>query len=489
MTSIRVKLTLGSAIVFAGGIGILLAANLFFLEPYYAAQTKAVFAGILSSMKAAPDDLPALTRRAKNLAAGTGFKIVVADRDGSALLSSVPEFREGQRFPLPRDQLEYFTERRARLESGEVFFGILDAAPPGQAVVQLMAALRGDAPGGRNFLVIAQPLVHFRRSIAVASRFFLIVGMLVLALEFAVVLLSAGRMARPILDLSQLARRVAASDFAARYQHRRDDEIGVLGDSLNAMAASLEKNMEDLTAANRKLALKVKTQADFVAGASHELKTPVGLVRGYAEALKLGMYDSEAERDELAGVILDGADHLDRLVRDLADIATLGREGRSLLLTDGDLFEAVSRAVSRFAIQATAKRVTLGLQGKGPIPARFDADRMLQLMDNLLSNAIRHTGAGGAVAVRVVESEGKVRIEVENEGEGVGDEHLPNLFEPFYRADPSHSRRSGGSGLGLAVVKGVGEAHGGTCGLRNTDTGFLVWAMLPLAPCPKEAPV
>ncbi len=484
MTSIRFKLTLGSALIFAGGIGLLLAANLFFLEPYYAARTKGDFIKILSTMKEGTDDLPALTLRAKSLAAGSGFKIVVADRGGTALLSSVPEFRDGQRFPLPRDQFEFFTERRARLEGGEVFFGILNAAPPGQAVVQLMAAM-----GGGRFLVIAQPLEHFRRSIAVASRFFLIVGTIVLVLEFAVVLVLSGRMARPILDLSQLAHRIAASDFAARYRHRRDDEIGVLGDSLNAMAASLERNMADLSAANRRLALKVETQADFVAGASHELKTPVGLVRGYAEALKLGMYDSEAERDELADVILDEADHLDRLVRDLADIATLGGEGRSLLLNDGDLFETVSKAVSRFAIQAKAKRVGLGLEGKGPMPARFDADRMLQLMDNLLSNAIRHASEGGAVTVRLETTGEQFRIEVENEGEGVGDEHLPRLFEPFYRADPSHSRRSGGSGLGLAVVKGVAEAHGGSCGLRNTATGFLVWATLPLVPSPKGSSV
>ncbi|MCX7024271.1 MAG: HAMP domain-containing sensor histidine kinase [Spirochaetes bacterium] len=474
MTSIRAKLTVGASILFAGGLGILMAANALFLEPYYAAGTKVEFLRILAAMRASPGGAPSLSRTARELGAGTGCRITVSDGDGVVRVSSAPEFTDGQAFPLPKDQLEYFASNRERLGRGEPLFGILDADPRGQSVIQLVARLE---PG--RYLVVTQPLDRLRRDMAIASRFLLLVGALVLVLEFGIVLLLSGRMARPILELSEVARRVAGNDLAARYRHSRNDELGILGDSLNAMAAALARNIGELTAANRGLALEVKAQEDFIAGASHELKTPVGLMRGYAEAIQLGLYGTDAERDELADVILKEADHLDRLVRDLAQIAALGGTGSSLLPAEGDLFDTVSRAVSRFAHAAREKGVALGITGRGPIAARFDHDRILQVVDNLLSNGLRHAPEGGAIAVSVASMEGEALVEVENTGEPVPDAHLPHLFEPFYRVDASRSRGSGGSGLGLAVVRSVVEAHGGTCGIRNTRTGVAAWVRLP----------
>lgn len=482
MTSIRVKLTIGAAALFAGGIGVLLAANSLFMEPYFASRTRGAFEDILAEMRTASRetadggraDQGELLRRAKELAAGSGCKIVVADREGTVRVSSAPEFREGQSFPLPKDQLEFLRGRRGGLERGETYFGILDAAPRGQSVIQLAAALR---PG--DFLVISQPLEQLRQSIRGASPFFLLVGSLILVLEFILVMALSGRMARPILELSEVARRVAGADYSARWPHKRDDELGLLGDSLNEMAAALGRSIEELTAANRELALKVKAQEDFIAGASHELKTPVGLMRGYAEAIQLGLYSSNAERDELADVILKEADHLDRLVMDLAAIAAFGGSGRALLLQDGDLFVTLGAAVSRFTLQAREKHITLTLAGSGPMPARFDRDRFTQIMDNLLANGLRHCPEGGVLAVRLKPEDETVLIEVENSGEPIPEEQLPRLFEPFYRTDASRTRKLGGTGLGLAVVKTLTEAHGGSCGIRNTNSGVLAWLRLP----------
>jgi two-component system, OmpR family, sensor histidine kinase VanS len=474
MTSIRIKLTLGAAALFAAAVGILIASNALFMEPYYAARTKAAFEGIEARMAASRGDGASELSLAKAIASGTGYKIVVADGEGMVRASSVPEFQEGQTFPLPREQLEFFLERRARLAGGASFFGILDASPSGQSVIQLMAGM-----GEGRFLVITQPLEELRRNIAAASPFFLAVGSLVLGLVFAIALAFAGRIARPILELSEVARRIAAADYGARYSHSRRDELGALGDSINAMAGALSRSIEELTAANLGLAEKVKAQEDFIAGASHELKTPVGLVRGYAEAIRLGLYSTESERDELADVILKEADHLDRLVRDLAQIAASGGAGRSIALAEGDLFEALSNAVARFALAAKDRRVSIGLEGRGPLPARFDPDRLVQIMDNLLSNALRHAPEGGVIAVRAAAEADSIRVEVENSGEPIPERHLTKLFEPFYRADSSRTRRSGGSGLGLALVKSLVAAHGGSCGVRNTPTGALFWFVLP----------
>jgi two-component system, OmpR family, sensor histidine kinase VanS len=474
MTSIRVKLTLGAALLFAGGIGILLAANALFMEPYYAARTRAAFAELAAKMASAGPDPAAEIKLAKAVSAGTGYKIVVADREGQVRASSVPEFQEGQSFPLPKEQLEFFLGRRDRIAAGASFFGAPEPNPMGQSVIQLMTGLSG----GR-VLVITQPLEELRRNIAAASPFFLAVGSLVLVLALAAALAYATRMSRPILELSEVARRVAAADYGARFSRRRDDELGALGDSLNAMAETLSRNIEELAAANRELARKVKAQEDFIAGASHELKTPVGLVRGYAEAIQLGLYSSDAERDELADVILKEADHLDRLVGDLASIAASSGAARILALEDEDLSGLLAGAIDRFALEAREKGVSIHLESGGPLVARLDHHRIVQVVDNLLSNAVRRTREGGRITVRAYAADRSARVEVENSAEPIPEEHLRGLFEPFYRADSSRSRDSGGTGLGLAVVKGIMSAHGGRCGVRNAPGGPLFWFSLP----------
>lgn len=481
MTSIRIKLPFTAALLFAGGLCVLIGANAIFLEPFYAAETKNDFRQIQEKVSSYEAEDPHLADEIKLLGAESGYKIVIADRAGMVLASSVPEYRDRQTFPLPRKQLEFLKARRDRLDRGESFFGILESDAGGQPVMQLLASI-----GDGRYLVITQALEFLRRNASTASRFFLLVGGLVLLGEFVIVLVLSGSISRPILHLTEVARRVAAHDFSARSKHKRNDELGLLGDSINRMAESLAGSIDKLTTANSELALKIRTREDFLAGASHELKTPVGLVRGYAEAIMLGLFSSEQERNELADIILKEADHLDRLVRDLSEIAALDSvcsfSGTTpivargpLMLEEADLSEAVSDAVARFHIKARDKGVSLSFEGSASLQAVFDQDRIVQVVDNLLSNALRHTPADGTIQVRLSAT---LRLEVENSGEQIPEELLANLFEPFYRIDASRTRGSGGSGLGLTVVRSIVQAHGGTCGAANVPSGFLVWVQL-----------
>lgn len=475
MTSLKVKLAVGAAALFAAGIGMLIASNALLLEPYYAARTKASFEELASRMAASPGGGASELERAKAVGAGTGYKIAVADGWGTVIASSVPEFREGQTLPLPKEQFEVLLSRGASIAAGHPFFGVVDNRAGGQSVIMLASRL---AEG--RFLVITQPLEELRRNIAAASPFFLGVGALVLVLALAAVLAFSARLSGPILELSEVARRVAAADYGARYSGSRDDELGVLGDSLNEMAEALSRSIEGLSAANRALGAKVEAQEAFIAGASHELKTPVGLVRGYAEAIQLGLYSSDAERNELAEIILKEAEHLDRLVGDLASIAASSGGGRSLSLEEADLGLILAEAIGRFSLQAAEKGFSIRLDRGPSLEVLVDRHRIVQVADNLLSNAARHVREGGTISVRAFRKAGEALVEVENEGPPIPEEHLAKLFEPFYRADPSRSRSSGGTGLGLAVLKGIVTAHGGSCGVRNASGGPVFWFSLPV---------
>jgi signal transduction histidine kinase len=459
MISIRLKLAGAAVLLLVAGFGCFLAATALLLEPYYVGRTERAFRGVLEAMAAVPPREQDLAQEAKRLGAETGFKIVVADRDGMVAVSSAPEFRQGDRIPLPKDQQEAFLAERSAIERGRV---------------QLAARL-----GGGWFLVVSQPMDRLRQNIQAASGFFLAVAVVLLAAEIAAVFLAAGTLVRPILDLTGLARRIAALDFGARFSRRRSDEIGSLGASVNAMAEKLSQTIGELSVANEDIRREMGRQQDLLAAVSHEFKTPAGLVRGYAEALKLGLFRSEAEREELAEVIIREADHLDRLVQDLAAITAPAGKPLSLSPTEVDLSALVARAVARFGQEAPARNVDIRLEAAASATAVVDEHRVVQVIDNLLVNAVRHTPEAGTITVRVAGHAEGLRLEVENDGAPIGEEHLPRLFEPFYRADPSRSRKSGGSGLGLAVVKAIASAHGGSCGVHNTARGALFWVTFP----------
>ncbi len=332
------------------------------------------------------------------------------------------------------------------------------------------------------YLVVSQPLDRLDQSIRAAWSFFLLVAGVLLVAGIAAVFLFAGTLVRPILDLTVLARRIAALDFSARFARDRNDEIGSLGASVNAIAERLSGTISDLSAANRDIKREMGRQQELLAAVAHEFKTPAGLVRGYAEALKLGMFGSIGEREDLAEVIIREADHLGRLVQDLGAITAPEGRPLSLTLARMDLGAVVARAVARFAKEASVRDVNIRFDPAPRAEAVVDEDRVVQVLDNLLSNAVRCTPPAGLITARLVEQADALRLEVENDGQPIPEEAIPRLFEPFFRVDASRSRRSGGSGLGLAVVKAIVVAHRGSCGARNTSRGALFWVSFPRQP-------
>lgn len=256
---------------------------------------------------------------------------------------------------------------------------------------------------------------------------------------------------RPLASLAAAARRVAGGELGYHVEVRSGDEIGAVASAFNTMSTSLKRNEE----ARRNLL------ADIV----HELRTPLTVIEGTADGIIDGVLPPTPEQ---LGIIKEEAGLLAKLVADLRDLS-LAEAGRLVLERQPeDLEEVVGRAVRRFEGEARERGVALTLRraenGDLP-PVTIDATRIAQAVGNLISNAIRHTPAGGTVEVvvgRDGERPGGAMVVVSDTGEGIAPEDLPFVFERFYRADKSRSRRSGGSGLGLAIARQLVEAHGGS---------------------------
>jgi signal transduction histidine kinase len=280
----------------------------------------------------------------------------------------------------------------------------------------------------------------------------------VLALAFARGIL------RPVGALTAAARRMEQGDLSQRVQVSSRDEIGQLAHAFNAMADGLARTEQ--------------LRRTMVADVAHELRTPLTNLRGYLEALRDGVAEP---RPETIDSLYEEALLLTHLVDDLQDLS-LSDAGRLSLRREAVELSALLRSTARaLAPRARQHGVEVVIDMAPRLPMAYvDPQRIGQVVRNLLANALTYTPPGGTVRLHARAEGEAVRVEVCDTGCGIRPEHLPNVFERFYRADPSRARSTGGSGIGLALVKQFVEAHGGTVGVRSAaGTGCCFSFTLP----------
>ncbi len=299
-------------------------------------------------------------------------------------------------------------------------------------------------------------------------------GGLAALVAVALGLLFARQIAGPVRSLTTAARRLGAGDLDQRVSVRgRRDELGELAEAFNSMAEAV----------GRQEMLRRQMAADI----AHELRTPLAVIQANLEAMLDGVRPLSAE--EVADVHRETR-LLSRLVTDLRDLSLAETGQLPLRKKLTDLSELVRTSVARFSAQAEEKGVRLDAEAAdGKLSADVDPDRIAQVLGNLLDNALRHTPAGGEVMVCLQPGaqRDEVRVTVRDTGSGIPEEHLPNIFERFYRADRARTRTDGGSGIGLAVVRQLIEAQGGRVWAesqpgKGATFGFVLPAAKPDAP-------
>lgn len=274
------------------------------------------------------------------------------------------------------------------------------------------------------------------------------------------------RIVRPVRELAGAAQRIAHGAHTARVPARGTDELAELAGAFNEMAASLEH------------AEQIRSQ--LLADVAHELRTPLATVESYVEALADGVLAAD---DGNWGVIRSETSRLNRLVDDLQKFSSAQAHQLDLHLAPVPAGAMVSDAVKAAQPAYTSKGVGLEADIEPHVPAiEADIERIAEVLANLLTNALRHTPPAGIVKVSAHRRDDQLEIAVADNGEGIAPEHLDRVFERFYRVDPARSRASGGTGIGLAIVRAIAEAHGGTVTAASpgTGSGTTVTLLLPI---------
>ncbi len=346
--------------------------------------------------------------------------------------------------------------------------GVLVTAAPNPAAATTQALSQAPASGLLNTSQAQQATIM--RLILAA------LGAALVASLFG--LLAAGRLVRPLTRLEQAAAAVARGDLASRSGLAdRSDEFGQLGRTFDSMAGELQAADE--------------TRRHFLQDAAHELKTPLAVIEATSSAILDGVYTPEQRHLE---TIRDQSRVLARIVDDLRTISLA--EGGHLPLERRvvDIRAVLTSVVAGFEARAAGSCVALSVEAPDGLKAEADPDRLRQVMGALIDNALRHTPQSGSVLVsaspswtqgavvggRTGPARSTVRLAVEDTGPGIPPDSLPRIFERFYQADPSRSRGTGTSGLGLSIVRALAEAHGWRVGAENrTEGGARLWIELP----------
>jgi signal transduction histidine kinase len=284
---------------------------------------------------------------------------------------------------------------------------------------------------------------------------------------------------RRLRALESAARHLGAGDLSARAPERGGDEIAAVASAFNTMA-------DDLAARAEALATSDRLRRQLLADVSHELNTPVTAMRGYLETLQMPeMKLDEQTRARYLGIISDETNRLERLIGDLLELARLEGGGGTLHVDDVPIAQLFERVVARHEQAATRAGVTI-VADAGSTTVRGDRDRLEQALQNLAANAVRHAPADTTVRLASGIADDSVVVTVEDAGPGIAPEHLPHIFDRFYKGDPARAGASG-SGLGLSIVKAIVERHGGTLSVDSRPGRTVFEMRLPQTGSPNLA--
>ncbi len=287
-------------------------------------------------------------------------------------------------------------------------------------------------------------------------------------------------MTTPIKRISKISKQMAALDFSGLCTVRRTDEIGILAGSLNDLSGKLSSALSELQSANKQLQADIdkereleRQRMDFFSAASHELKTPITIIKGQLQGMlyQVGRYK---DREIYLTESLEVTDTLEKMVQELLTISRLDTPGYACNKNEFDLSSLINECLSVHEDLFMQRELTVEKFISPEVFVWGDMRLLQKVLDNLLGNAAVYSPAGNHIFVKLWQNDNKAKLTIENTGVHIPDGDIPKLFEAFYRVDQSRNRQTGGTGLGLYIVKSILDLHGAEIEIENTGQGVMV---------------
>ena len=465
-------------------IAILLVVNVKFLEPYYIRDKEMQFIHVYEELQNAvkkgtisndevQDELHVLCEK-------SNISYIVLDMDNEKLITNVHDTN------MLKQQLAGYLLNQAQ-KGGKVLdstdnYQLMRSQDPWNQSEYI--EMWGQLDDNVNFL-IRSPVESIRESVALSNRFLIYVGMGTLIICMGLVWYFSRRITKPIQELAELSDRMANLDFEAKYTSGGNNEIGELGDNFNRMSQKLEKAISELKQANNSLQQDIEQKekmeqmrTEFMGNVSHELKTPIALIQGYAEGLKEGVNDDPESRDFYCDVIMDEAGKMNRMVKNLMTLNQLEFGNDKVEFERFNLTELIGGVLQSMDILSQQKDVKLIFREENPVYVWGDEFKIEQVVRNYVSNAYNHVNEEKIIEVKILREDGLAKVTVFNTGKPIPEEDVPRIWDKFFKVDKAHTREYGGNGIGLSIVKAIMESMHQQYGVKNYDNGVEFWFTL-----------
>lgn len=321
-----------------------------------------------------------------------------------------------------------------------------------------------------------------RESVSISNHFLAYVGVCAILVSVLLAVWLSNRVTKPILKLAEISERMKHLDFEAKYTGEDKTEIAILGNNINELSEALEETISELKTANNELLKDIERKdrvdemrREFLSNVSHELKTPLALIQGYAEGLKEGINDDAESREFYCDVIMDEAAKMNAMVKNLLTLNQLEAGNEIVSMERFDVTTLVMNYIATSDILLKQKGISVRMEDYGPIYVWGDEFRVEEVFMNYFTNAINYAQDEKIIDVKILETQDRVRISVFNTGNPIPQESVVHLWEKFYKVDKARTREYGGSGIGLSIVKAIMESMNQKYGVINYDNGVEFW--------------
>ena len=342
-------------------------------------------------------------------------------------------------------------------------------------------------------LYIKIPMTPIKESVRISNKTLIFIGIMMVIVSACLASFISKKFTEPIVQLNNITKKMAKLDFSEKYKiSDTEDEINTLGKNINLMSEKLESTIGQLRQNNDELErdIKEKSKIDemrkqFISDVSHELKTPISLIQGYAEGLLENVNDDEESRRFYAEVIIDESNKMDRMVKELLELMKLEYHERKMEDTAFDLTDLINEEIKRQTLVLKEKDIIVEFENEKEISVMADQSYIEQVVNNYLTNAIKHCEEKNKEKKIVVRTEkmknNRIRLYVYNTGEKIPEENINRIWERFYKVDSSRNRESGGTGIGLALVKAIMNNYKNEYGVKNLKDGVEFYCDINLA--------
>lgn len=328
----------------------------------------------------------------------------------------------------------------------------------------------------RTMVLMSTPISGLKENIKVINRFMIYIGLASLIMSGVLMSFISDRITKPIINLSKISKKISELDFSYSYIGDRNDEIGILGNNINIMSDKIREMILQLKEANKILKSDIErnekienARKEFIADISHELKTPLALIGGYAEGLNLGICDTEDEIKEYTKVIIDETVKMNKLVKQLLMLSELESEFEKLEKEEFSLSELLLNICKKYEILYKESKLSFKFDIKDNIIISADEFKIEEIINNYINNAINHVDDNGLINISLYNDDKGITLSVFNSGDFISDKDIANIWDKFYKADKSRSRLHGGSGIGLSIVRAIAKSHGYGYGVKNIN--------------------